>query len=81
MSAVLRLNMDHRVEKVFHVSSDDPAEILGLSILGAFWRATTFDVPSVGLDMCTLLWMVSITAATPVSTSSVWYEHPSIGQL
>ena len=34
--SVPALNIDHLCKKAFHVSSDDPLEILGLSICGAF---------------------------------------------
>ena len=69
--------MVHLVIKVFHVSSDDPAEILGLSIRGALWRVAAPAL--MGVDTWTLLCITSNAAAMAASTSSVVYVHSAIG--
>ena len=68
------LNSVHLVVNEFHDSSDDPLPILGLSIFGARCL-TTLALLLSGAAVWTLLWIVSSTAATLASTSSVWYSQ------
>ena len=80
---VSRLNMVQRVENVFHVSSDDPHDILGRSILGARCLAG----PSAGgLDVaawdrpCIFISSTANASPTlPVSYVQPVNEHGTLG--
>ena len=78
-----RLQTDQYVrkycKKAFHVSSDDPPEILGLSICGAFCLVAAGAPDALEVETCALLWMARSAAPIAASTSPVVYVQPSIG--
>ena len=70
----------HLVEKEFQVSSEDPLEIFGRSILGARWR-TGAGMRGAAVSLaCTYPCRLRYVGATASAMSSVAYVHSGNGQ-